>query len=72
MMGGSDRPLPVLRVVFDDPHATWVHIDARTDAVLSRLDTGKRSSRGLLAMLHSWAGHHYSSADHSGKRCSSC
>ena len=54
MMGGAARPLPVLRLVFDDPHATWVHLDPHTGAVLGHIDSGKRASRWLFAMLHSW------------------
>lgn len=54
MTGGRDKPLPVLRVVFDDPGASWVHVDPRTGAVLGRLDSGRRASRWLFAMLHSW------------------
>ena len=54
MMGGVDKPLPVLRLVFADPHATWVHVDPHTGAVLGQLDSGKRASRWLFAMLHSW------------------
>ncbi|MES2609474.1 MAG: PepSY-associated TM helix domain-containing protein [Pseudomonadota bacterium] len=54
MTGGNDRPLPVLRVVFSDAHATWVHIDPRTGAVLDKSDTHRRASRWLFALLHSW------------------
>ncbi|WP_020654538.1 PepSY domain-containing protein [Massilia niastensis] len=54
MTGGSDRPLPILRVVFGDAHATWVHLDPHTGAVLNRSDSGRRWSRWLFAMLHSW------------------
>lgn len=54
MTGGADKPLPILRVVFDDPHASWVHLDAQTGAVLGRTDKGRRASRWLFAMLHSW------------------
>ena len=54
MTGGTDKPLPVLRVVFGDPQATWVHIDPHTGAVLGRTDTHRRASRWLFAMLHSW------------------
>lgn len=54
MTGGGMKPLPILRIVFDDPHATWVHLDPHTGAVLGRLDSGKRASRWLFAMLHSW------------------
>ena len=54
MTGGSDKPLPILRVVFADEAHTWVHVDPATAAVLGRLDTGRRASRWLFAMLHSW------------------
>jgi len=54
MTGGSERPLPILRVVFADPQASWVHVDPYTGAVLSRTDTGRRASRWLFALLHSW------------------
>lgn len=54
MTGGTDRPLPILRIVFDDPHATWVHLDPRTGTVLGSSDSGRRASRWLFAMLHSW------------------
>ncbi|RYF75539.1 MAG: PepSY domain-containing protein [Comamonadaceae bacterium] len=54
MMGGGERPLPMLRVVFDDPQASWVHIDPHTGAVLGRSDQGRRVSRVLFALLHSW------------------
>lgn len=54
MTGGGGKPLPVLRLVFDDPQATWVHIDPHTGAVLDRTDRHRRASRWLFAMLHSW------------------
>lgn len=54
MLGSNDRPLPALRVVFDDAHSTWVHIDPRTGSVLGRLDSHGRTKRWLFAMLHSW------------------
>lgn len=54
MTGGNDRPLPVLRVVFGDARATWVHLDPHTGMVLGRTDSGRRLSRWLFAMLHSW------------------
>ncbi|MDO8372990.1 MAG: PepSY domain-containing protein [Burkholderiaceae bacterium] len=54
MTGGSDKPLPVWRVVFGDTHATWVHIDPATGAVLGRTDSTRRLNRWLFAMLHSW------------------
>ncbi|MEF9999707.1 PepSY domain-containing protein [Comamonas sp.] len=54
MMGASERPLPIWRIVFDDTHASWVHLDPHTGNVLGRLDSHKRASRWLFAMLHSW------------------
>ena len=54
MMGGHDKPLPVLRVVFGDAAASWVHIDPHTGQVLGRLDGIQRLKRWLFAMLHSW------------------
>ncbi|WP_298211772.1 PepSY-associated TM helix domain-containing protein [Acidovorax sp.] len=54
MTGGGEKPLPVLRVVFADPEATWVHIDPHTGAVLGRTDSHRRTSRWLFGMLHSW------------------
>lgn len=54
MLGHLERRLPVLRLVFDDPHATWVHVDPRTGAVVGRLDRHGRVKRWLFAFLHSW------------------
>ena len=54
MGGGADKPLPVLRVVFGDAQASWVHVDPRTGTVLGRIDSHRRLYRWLFAMLHSW------------------
>ena len=54
MGGGAEKPLPVLRVVFDDPQASWVHVDLHTGMVLNRLDRHRRLHRWLFGMLHSW------------------
>ena len=54
MLGHLERPLPVLRVRFDDPAQTWLHLDPRTGSVVGRLDAGQRTSRWLFALLHSW------------------
>ena len=54
MSGGADKPLPVLRVVFADAEASWVHVDPHTGAVLGRIDGHRRLSRWLFGMLHSW------------------
>lgn len=54
MMGGHGKPLPMLRVVFDDAAASWLHIDPHTGQVLGRMDRAQRIKRWLFAMLHSW------------------
>lgn len=54
MTGGAERPLPVLRAVFGDAQHSWVHIDPATGTVLGRSDSGRRTSRWLFALLHSW------------------
>ena len=54
MTGGRERPLPIIRAVFDDAQATWVHVDATTAQVLGRTDSNGRLRRWLFQMLHSW------------------
>lgn len=54
MGGGAEKPLPVLRVVFADAQASWVHLDPHTGTVLGRIDSHRRVSRWLFGMLHSW------------------
>ena len=49
----APRPLPVLRLRFDDPQATWLHIDPTTGDVLELLDTSRRWYRILFNALHS-------------------
>jgi uncharacterized iron-regulated membrane protein len=54
-MGGQIvRRLPVLRVEFDDPEHTWVHIDPYTASVFNRLDDRVRVKRWLFTFLHSF------------------
>ncbi|MCW1429508.1 PepSY domain-containing protein [Novosphingobium sp. JCM 18896] len=48
------RPLPVLRLVFDDPAETWLHVDPATGTLLARTGSGGRSYRWLFAALHSF------------------
>ncbi|WP_375454607.1 PepSY domain-containing protein [uncultured Methylobacterium sp.] len=50
----QERPLPVLRVAFDDPAATWFHIDPDTGEVLDRLDRSGRVNRWAFNLLHSF------------------
>lgn len=52
----SDLPrrLPVLRVRFDDPAATWLHIDPYSGMVIEQLDERRRAVRWVFKLLHSW------------------
>jgi hypothetical protein len=50
--GADPRPLPVLRLRFDDPAATWLHIDPRDGTILQRLDRSGRINRWLFDALH--------------------
>ena len=45
-------PLPVLRVIFDDPQHTWFYIDPATGLVLALLDDGGRRWRWWFNALH--------------------
>ncbi|WP_264047358.1 PepSY domain-containing protein [Methylobacterium flocculans] len=46
------RPLPVLRLRFDDPAATWLHVDPESGALLDRLDASGRLQRWLFEAPH--------------------
>jgi hypothetical protein len=48
------RVLPVLRVGFDDPAATWFHLDPATGELVGRSDSSARSYRWLFNALHSF------------------
>lgn len=48
----NERPLPVLRVAFDDPAATWVYIDPATGEILDISDASARTYRWLFNFLH--------------------
>lgn len=48
----DSRPLPILRLKFDDPAQTWLHIDPATGALLGQLGSGGRSYRWLFSALH--------------------
>jgi hypothetical protein len=54
MYGADERRLPVLRVVFDDPGATWVYLDPATGTVVEAMDRSQRAGRWLFNFLHSW------------------
>ncbi|HIG43821.1 MAG: PepSY domain-containing protein [bacterium] len=47
------RPLPVLRVKFDDEESTWFHLDMVTGEVVTRHTDGSRLERWLYHGLHS-------------------
>jgi uncharacterized iron-regulated membrane protein len=54
MNGHVERRLPVLRVEFDDPGNSWVHLDPYTASVFNRLDDTGRVRRWLFNFLHSF------------------
>ncbi|WLA82091.1 PepSY domain-containing protein [Bradyrhizobium elkanii] len=47
------RELPILRIGFDDPARTWLHISPVTGEILDRSDDSRRSYRWLFNALHS-------------------
>nr|WP_299913008.1 PepSY domain-containing protein [Sphingomonas bacterium] len=51
---GARPLLPVLRLRFDDPAKTWVHIDPATGAILGDIDARGRLYRWLFDLLHKW------------------
>ena len=46
------RMLPVVRVRFDDPAATWAYLDPETGEILMRLDRSGRLNRWLFSGPH--------------------
>lgn len=48
------RPLPVLRLKFDNSFRTWLHIDPATGELLGQTDRGGRGYRWLFSALHSF------------------
>ncbi len=54
MYGARERPLPMLRVKFDDPAKTWIHIDPQNGTIIDSLDQNRRIARWLFNLLHSW------------------
>jgi hypothetical protein len=48
------RPLPVLRVRFDDPEATWLYADPRSGRLVAREVNRSRAERWLYNGLHSF------------------
>lgn len=54
MLGHVEKPLPVWRLVYDNPQATWIYLDPHTGQIQGRQDRSTRVSRWLFAFLHSW------------------
>ena len=50
--GFYKKKLPVVRVVFDDPAATWFHFDAETGALLGLMDKTSRMDRWTIVAVH--------------------
>jgi hypothetical protein len=49
----APRPLPVLRLRYDDLADTWLHVDLATGKILDQLDEGRRAYRFWFNALHS-------------------
>lgn len=50
----TKRPLPVLRVIFDDPMSSWLFIDPATGAIAGLSDTNSRTYRWLFNFVHDY------------------
>lgn len=50
----DSRPLPVLRLKWEDPEATWHYIDPGNGQILAKHNTSTRAYRWLFNALHSW------------------
>jgi uncharacterized iron-regulated membrane protein len=48
------RPLPVLRLTFDDPQKSWLYVDPSTGMLLGQSNEGRRTYRWLFSALHSF------------------
>ena len=48
------RPLPVLRLKYDDPHGSWLYIDPSSGVLLAQSSEGRRAYRWLFSALHSF------------------
>ncbi len=46
------RPLPVLRLKFDDPARSWLYIDPQRAAIVARYERSGRIDRWLYQGLH--------------------
>jgi hypothetical protein len=54
MTGQRERPLPVLRLRFDDPHSHRVVIDPANGHIVQLSSSRQRTERWLFAFLHSF------------------
>jgi hypothetical protein len=54
MYSGDARPLPALRLTFDDPGRTEVYLDPSTGDIVHTSTTAQRTGRWLFNFLHSW------------------
>ncbi|PRB81549.1 sodium:proline symporter [Pseudomonas sp. MYb185] len=54
MYGFQSRPLPVLRVRFEDAEQTWIYLDPASGEMVARHDQRQRIGRWLFNLLHSW------------------
>ena len=54
MAGQRERPLPVLRLRFDDAQAHWAVLDPATGAIVQLSSRYQRVERWLFAFLHSF------------------
>ncbi|KTR83748.1 hypothetical protein NS277_07195 [Novosphingobium barchaimii] len=50
----DQRPLPVLRLKFDDPEQSWLYIDPKTGQLVGQSSKGRRTYRWLFSALHSF------------------
>ena len=50
----STARLPVVRMRFDDPAATWLYVDPMSGAVIQRQDRVRRAYRWVYTLLHCW------------------
>jgi uncharacterized iron-regulated membrane protein len=50
----AQRPLPALRIGFDDAAATWLMIDLTTGRIVGMSDRGERINRWLFNFLHQY------------------
>ncbi|MFT7771863.1 PepSY domain-containing protein [Roseateles sp.] len=54
MTGQRERPLPALRLRFDDAQAHWVVLDPVTGSIVQISNSRQRTERWLFAFLHSF------------------